>query len=559
MSVEIGSYLRQAREALGMTLDQVQEKTKIQKSFLIAIENGEFHKLPSPFYVRTYLRSYANCVKVEPHHILRQYRKIDQAERMTGVHKAVTENDLSQTGRFPGTGTLKMPAVGPGSGPLRGVSQDPRQPAAGRSMPRTSVNTALTAAKSETSKLQIMRDREMVRRDLGYQRNTGLARPMPHGPQIPNPVQPEVREKPDLSATGRVPLPSEPATNQRQATFPDMHAGTLPPRRPREQGQPNSVRPPAGGPLPNMPKRSPGPDTSPESIKPSSPGLPPLADQEPLSTNPAKPVADPALGRGLTRSTGSHAPVTGTSGVQGSPGGSPSAGSLSRSARIRQERNTLPPEPGALAAREAAAGEGDPSAHDPGFPTTPRRSATRKQSKDASGSPMKRKAVAAVAALILCGSIGWGVMSVLGNESESKSNVDQSKNNTSSEEINTDGNNEKSAQKVQPASKGTLEPAQKGANTNHYRLKGTDQLTLEFEVPSGSCWIEIRGAQASGTDKLKEATLKSGQKWEFKHVFTDNPDLWITFGQPESVVVKANGTFIDPAVNVHIKKSTDAE
>ncbi|SFJ24618.1 helix-turn-helix domain-containing protein [Thermoflavimicrobium dichotomicum] len=88
MSVEIGSFLRQTREQIGLSLDEVQEKTKIQKSFLIAIENGEFHKLPSPFYVRTYLRSYANCLRIEPQHILRQYRKQEQEERFLnkGIH-----------------------------------------------------------------------------------------------------------------------------------------------------------------------------------------------------------------------------------------------------------------------------------------------------------------------------------------------------------------------------------------------------------------------------------------------------------------------------------------
>lgn len=82
MSEEIGAFLRQTRRQVGLTLEEVQERTKIQISFLEAIENGEFHKLPSPFYVRTYLRSYANCLKIEPQHILRQYRKLDQEERL---------------------------------------------------------------------------------------------------------------------------------------------------------------------------------------------------------------------------------------------------------------------------------------------------------------------------------------------------------------------------------------------------------------------------------------------------------------------------------------------
>ncbi|RAL26375.1 hypothetical protein DL897_05130 [Thermoflavimicrobium daqui] len=100
VSVEIGAFLRQTREAIGLSLDEVQEKTKIQKSFLVAIENGEFHKLPSPFYVRTYLRSYANCLKIEPQHILRQYRKQEQEERQNkGIHGSGRTSQM--TGHIP--------------------------------------------------------------------------------------------------------------------------------------------------------------------------------------------------------------------------------------------------------------------------------------------------------------------------------------------------------------------------------------------------------------------------------------------------------------------------
>ncbi|TCS92583.1 helix-turn-helix domain-containing protein [Hazenella coriacea] len=174
MSVEIGSFLRQARESIGLSLDQLQEKTRIQKSFLVAIENGEFNKLPSPFYVRTYLRSYANCVKVEPHHILRQYRKEEQRERgLTGVHKVVTEDMLNnsftsqQTLQLPHlTGqTMSMPTIG---------SQF--QSGANHAKHRTSAHTALTIAKNQEL---TRKSSDSARRDLGYQRTSGGTRSTP--------------------------------------------------------------------------------------------------------------------------------------------------------------------------------------------------------------------------------------------------------------------------------------------------------------------------------------------------------------------------------------------
>lgn len=174
VSVEIGSYLRQAREAIGLSLEQLQEKTKIQKSFLIAIENGEFDKLPSPFYVRTYLRSYANCVKIEPHHILRQYRKMEQAERLTGVHQAVTESDLQQTQGLPPLGQLqqtgKMPVVNKNSQPQNTMRMK-TLPTQNTSPQRINTQTALTASKKNPNRAN---ERAQVRRDLGYQRTTGM-------------------------------------------------------------------------------------------------------------------------------------------------------------------------------------------------------------------------------------------------------------------------------------------------------------------------------------------------------------------------------------------------
>jgi cytoskeletal protein RodZ len=133
---EIGAHLRQARESVGLSLEQLQDKTKIQKSFITAIENGEFDKLPSPFYVRTYLRAYCKCVKLEPHHILRQYRKSEQAERgLTSVQQAITPEMLAQAQQMYQNGEMLQNTA-------LGDTVVPR-------VSRTQAHTALTIAKSK--------------------------------------------------------------------------------------------------------------------------------------------------------------------------------------------------------------------------------------------------------------------------------------------------------------------------------------------------------------------------------------------------------------------------
>ncbi|MDN4594418.1 helix-turn-helix domain-containing protein [Polycladomyces subterraneus] len=73
-AAEIGRQLKETRESLGLTMEDIQEKTRILKGHLIAIENGQFDKLPSPYYARKYLRQYAEAIGLEPQHILRKFR-----------------------------------------------------------------------------------------------------------------------------------------------------------------------------------------------------------------------------------------------------------------------------------------------------------------------------------------------------------------------------------------------------------------------------------------------------------------------------------------------------
>ena len=53
----IGDKLRQARLNKNISIDELQQKTKIQKRYLEAIEQGKFDLLPGEYYIRTFLQS----------------------------------------------------------------------------------------------------------------------------------------------------------------------------------------------------------------------------------------------------------------------------------------------------------------------------------------------------------------------------------------------------------------------------------------------------------------------------------------------------------------------
>lgn len=61
---EIGDRLRQRREALGLSLDAVCARTKIQRRLLQAIETANVAILPEPVYVRGFIRQYADALEL---------------------------------------------------------------------------------------------------------------------------------------------------------------------------------------------------------------------------------------------------------------------------------------------------------------------------------------------------------------------------------------------------------------------------------------------------------------------------------------------------------------
>lgn len=67
---QIGSQLRQAREARGLSLDDVQKATRIKRIYIEAIEAEQFQALPGPIQTRGFIRSYANHLGIDADELL---------------------------------------------------------------------------------------------------------------------------------------------------------------------------------------------------------------------------------------------------------------------------------------------------------------------------------------------------------------------------------------------------------------------------------------------------------------------------------------------------------
>ena len=70
---EIGSLLRETRIRNKIDITTVEEATKIRAKYLRALENEEWVVLPGPTYVKTFLRTYAQFLGLDPHLLVDEY------------------------------------------------------------------------------------------------------------------------------------------------------------------------------------------------------------------------------------------------------------------------------------------------------------------------------------------------------------------------------------------------------------------------------------------------------------------------------------------------------
>ena len=71
----VGEYLRSVREARGLGLDQASRVTKIGKNYLVAMEEGQFDKLPNAAYIKGFLRLYAGFLALSGDEVVRRYEQ----------------------------------------------------------------------------------------------------------------------------------------------------------------------------------------------------------------------------------------------------------------------------------------------------------------------------------------------------------------------------------------------------------------------------------------------------------------------------------------------------
>jgi cytoskeletal protein RodZ len=74
----LGSYLREAREVRGMDLREAAQQTRISISYLKAIEDEDFSKLPGEVFVRGFLKNYARFLGLPDDEVMKRYGELSK-------------------------------------------------------------------------------------------------------------------------------------------------------------------------------------------------------------------------------------------------------------------------------------------------------------------------------------------------------------------------------------------------------------------------------------------------------------------------------------------------
>jgi cytoskeleton protein RodZ len=98
----IGDTLREARMRQHLDIADVESKTKIRAKYLRALENEEFGMLPGPTFVKTFLRTYAEALGLDPQVLVEEYRATyesrDEVEHLQPLGPTAVARDRRRGG-----------------------------------------------------------------------------------------------------------------------------------------------------------------------------------------------------------------------------------------------------------------------------------------------------------------------------------------------------------------------------------------------------------------------------------------------------------------------------
>ena len=89
----VGEHLKEIRIKKSISLEEIEEKTRIRKKYLQDIEAENYDSVPGEAYTKAFIKSYAECLDLDPGEVLRIYRREKRnKEASSPEKKSVKEN-----------------------------------------------------------------------------------------------------------------------------------------------------------------------------------------------------------------------------------------------------------------------------------------------------------------------------------------------------------------------------------------------------------------------------------------------------------------------------------
>jgi cytoskeletal protein RodZ len=83
----VGQVLKEARLKKGLTLSQIEIETKIRQRILGALEEGQYHLLPAPTYVKGLIKNYGEFLTLPASSLIALYRREVKVNRSKDRHQ----------------------------------------------------------------------------------------------------------------------------------------------------------------------------------------------------------------------------------------------------------------------------------------------------------------------------------------------------------------------------------------------------------------------------------------------------------------------------------------
>ncbi len=96
-----GKRLRQARESLGITVEDVATQMRLTTTLIEKLEADDYDAMPKQVFLRGYLRAYAKIVYLNADEVIEQFNALNLSDIDTGRPTwALTSTNVSRKERF---------------------------------------------------------------------------------------------------------------------------------------------------------------------------------------------------------------------------------------------------------------------------------------------------------------------------------------------------------------------------------------------------------------------------------------------------------------------------